>query len=685
MKYRADIDGLRAIAVLLVLFYHAQFSWVRSGFIGVDIFFVISGFLITQIIVDEIKATQKFHVINFYKRRLWRLMPVFVVLLIITSLAAAFFYLPVDFLHFTDSARHVALFNANTYFSRMLGGYFSSNMNLLPLLHTWSLAIEWQWYAILPLFLYGILRTINVRYFIYIIGVLLLISACYAMYVSISLPTKNYYRLGTRIFELLMGAFLVTLPFNLKVVKNHFLNTLIINVVGVIALFLILIVALSKSLSERVFIGFPNQYALLVCSATAILILVGQLDSRNIVTRFLACRPLVWIGLGSYSIYIWHWPVFAIVRYLAITETLIITLGCLGLTSILAFLSWHYLEKRARRLNQANMLWTLIMLVILPILLTQVLFYSTVQHQGFPDRFNNKTNMIDKQLSSYIGVGRAKCMRSDLYSDSHTIATIQTVPDDDPLCVSGAKDPVQKALLIGDSFGNHYWGFMDVLGKDAKMSIRSNTTTGCLALPNIYIYDWNQKIYESCYQNVKNYYQSIKDHHFQYVILGQRWSSYLGNQVVENPNDVRSFELSKSRFKYALEQAVQYIIESGARPVIFEESFSDPINGDNLCFYRSIKLHQEHFKQCSTLISQGDNNPEMREILIQLQHKFPQLIVIDPKIVQCPNGICPAAMNGLPIYEMTSHLNDFASYKLGRDYLKVKGNPFTQTLSRNLQ
>lgn len=695
MKYRADIDGLRAIAVLLVLFYHAHFAWAASGFIGVDIFFVISGFLITQIIVHEVATSQKFNVVHFYQRRLWRLMPVFVALLIITSIATAIFYLPVDFLHFTDSARHVARFNANTYFSRMLGGYFSPNMNFLPLLHTWSLAIEWQWYAILPFFLFVVLRVFDRKFLIYILGIFLIISIMYAMYLSVGSPTKNYYRFGARVFELLMGAFLVALPVNTNPangnsinifpanasgVQHTLLKTFIINGLAMIALAVILMIALSSSLSKQVLIGFPNQYAVLVCGATAILIYLGQLDSRNIVSRFLMCRPLVWIGLGSYSLYIWHWPIFAIVRYLGISETIWITLGCLAMSGLLALISWHYLEKRARHLNQTNAVTTLIILVILPIMLTQVLFYTTVHYQGFPNRFNNKTIIIDKKLSSYIHKGRAQCMRSDLYKDNQATSMLQTVSDDDPLCTFGADDPIQNAYLIGDSFGNHYWGFMDVLAKNAKMRVRSNTSSGCLALPDVYVYDWNNEIYYSCYQNVKNYYQLIKDNHFQYVILGQRWSSYLGDQVMADPQGVRSAELSRVRFKNALEQALQIIIKSGARPVIFEESFSDPINGDNLCFYRGIKMHQTKFEQCNIGVSQGENNPEMHEILRQLQEKFPELIVIDPKIVQCPNGVCPASMDGLPIYEVTSHLNDFASYKMGRDYLKIKGNPFKMRL-----
>ncbi|SCY78572.1 acyltransferase family protein, partial [Legionella micdadei] len=145
MKYRPDVDGLRAVAILFVLFFHSGLKLFPSGFVGVDLFFVISGFLITSIIHESIQNNH-FSFIEFYNRRLWRLQPVFICLLVVVTLLALLFYLPDDLVQYAKSARKTSIFTSNSYFSRVTTGYFAADSNQLPLLHTWSLSIEWQCY-----------------------------------------------------------------------------------------------------------------------------------------------------------------------------------------------------------------------------------------------------------------------------------------------------------------------------------------------------------------------------------------------------------------------------------------------------------------------------------------------------------------------------------------------------------
>ena len=153
MKYRPHIDGLRALAILFVLFFHAGLSLFPSGFIGVDIFFVISGFLITGLIHSSLQSNN-FSFFEFYNRRLWRLQPVFICLILVSTILTLIYYLPEDLLDFAKSARKTAAFISNQYFEQRTGNYFAANTNHFPLLHTWSLSIEWQCYLILPIALY---------------------------------------------------------------------------------------------------------------------------------------------------------------------------------------------------------------------------------------------------------------------------------------------------------------------------------------------------------------------------------------------------------------------------------------------------------------------------------------------------------------------------------------------------
>ncbi len=687
MKYRPDIDGIRAIAVLLVLFYHAHFSVIASGFIGVDIFFVISGFLITNIILDEINATHTFKLVSFYKKRLWRLMPVLIALFFTTSLACYVFYLPADLIDFSKSLTSVARFQSNQFFSEIVGGYFSPNINYLPLLHTWSLSIEWQWYAILPVLLLGLNKLVKKKHIPSVIILLWLFFLFVAMRLSYLEPTRGYYFLSTRIFELLTGSVLVVLPLQLfhscvlrkiskwmAITKAEQSLRVMLSFFGGGALCVLFFIALQPD----VLIGFPNYFAVTVCIATAVLIAIGQIDNRNWISRLLALKFLVGIGLISYSLYIWHWPIFSIIRYLSIEETNGMTLMCLGLSFFLGFISWYWLERPARRFNQTNLLITLVIFILLPITTTYWLETRSIKTQGFPNRFAGIAMDYAVTQSSYYKMAREQCIQVPSMKDKAIF------PDDYPACQLGSSFPsAKKVLMIGDSFANQYWGFMDVIGQDANLSIQSNTTAACLVLPDIYLANKAQggRIYGECRENTQRYFNAIKNNRYDYVVLGQVWSHHLVEYDILNKlDDPKSKSLSIERMRLALDAAIVLIIESGARPVIIDETFSDNLNRDSLCFTKSIKMRwvARSTENCETLLVQSEEEKIMADIFNALLHKYPTLIFIDPKIAQCPAGECNATIEGIPIYIAGTHLNDFASYKIGDRYLKMKGNPFKE-------
>lgn len=678
MKYRADIDGLRAIAVLLVIFYHAHLPISTAGFIGVDIFFVISGYLITGIIVRELQTSDHFSVLNFFKKRLWRLAPVFIALLGFTLLIGLIFFLPEDLMNLTSSAKNAAYFNANNYFAKTTQGYFSQNVNYLLLLHTWSLSIEWQWYGILPIVLIGFTRYFPKHYLMPMLGGLTLLAAAYAMVISRVMPEQNYYQLSARIFELLLGGLLVTLPFHQVKPNNSLLNHCIWGAIGSIAIGGLLYLANMPT----ILYGFPNQYAVLVCILTAILIVIGDLYPNNFCSRSLRFQPIVWVGLLSYSLYIWHWPIFATVRYLGFIETPLVTFFCIATGFVLGFCSWFFLENPARQFNQrANMTMTIVVLLLIPIVLTQGIHVMIKRNAGFPQRFGQEIVNIEKILSEHNLIGREKCMHSP------NLDTKPVYPDTGPDCQLGAvfdaKNPPRTALMIGDSFANHYFGFMNVLARDANIQVRSNTTAGCLVLPDIYLIDWLAKgqIYQECYDNMIRYYDVIKNNQYDYVVVGQRWSGYLSDKIINTLSDERSDALSLMRMNTGLEQMIRLIIASGARPVILEETFVNP--DDNACFYQSIKRRtkpNENYEAdfCSVPMMLSDRQQAAQKSLRSLKERYPNLIVIDPKRVQCSDDLCLAAIQGIPIFSYGGHISDFASTQLGLRYLHVFGNPFSK-------
>ncbi|KTC92863.1 MULTISPECIES: acyltransferase family protein [Legionella] len=655
MNYRPDVDGLRAIAILFVLFFHSGLKLFPSGFIGVDLFFVISGYLITSIIHRSIQ-NQHFSFLEFYSRRLWRLQPVFICLLVVVTLCTLVFYLPDDLLQFAKSARKTSIFTSNSYFSRVTTGYFAADSNQLPLLHTWSLSIEWQCYLILPLAIYLLNQFVPKRHISKFIYLFTLLFFVLALYFSANNASKTYYQFLSRVFEFLIGSCVALTP------RRFSLPSIVLNSIGALAFLTLVYIATRSNIS----LGFPNYYALILCVATALLIAVGEHQPKPLINQLLSTKPFVFIGLISYSLYIWHWPIFAFIRYLGIEETNSIIASALCASLILGYLSWRYIEKPARKFYQLRFVYTLGLLLLLPIGLAHLDAYFILNNSGFPHRFNNDVVKVFEQLKQYDVSQREKCMgRNSVDINSR--------------CTFGSKNPNSKAsLMIGDSFSNHSWRFMDTLAKEANISILAQATPGCLALPGIYLYDWStyrNTIYQECYNETQRYYEMIKTNHYHFVILGQSWNGYLGVNVINQLNDERTVMLTKKRIKIALEKALQIIIDSGATPVLIKATASTT---DNLrdCFFQHVKQRKKYNPEQCDFNLQTNADPWLDNLFLKMQKKYTQLVIIDPRKVQCSKeGHCKADINGVPVFRDVAHITDYASYQFAKRYLKQYKNP----------
>ncbi|MCL9684987.1 acyltransferase family protein [Legionella maioricensis] len=646
MKYRPDIDGLRAIAILFVLFFHGGLKLFPSGFIGVDIFFVISGFLITGIIHESLENNH-FSFSEFYSRRLWRLQPVFICLMLITSLLTLSFYLPDDLIQYFKSARKTSLFISNTFFERVTTGYFSPNNNQLPLLHTWSLSIEWQCYLILPIVIYGLYRALGKHHITKIIYLLTLLFFALSLYFSLNYPTKTYYQLLSRIFEFLIGS-CVALSHN-----RFSFNKYVLDLISAVALLALFYIATRHNINT----GFPNWYAFVLCVATGVLLAIGKDHPKLILTQFLSVRPIVFIGLISYSLYIWHWPVFALIRYLGLEETPAILLLAFGFVFMTAYISWRFIEKPARKFKNIKLSYSLIYLLILPILIMHLGDYVIKNHEGYPQRFEEAARVY-AQLQQYANPQRPLCLQEkNVEIDSN--------------CLLGAKNSNSKTgFMIGDSYSNHYWGFMDILGQKANISILAHATAACLSLPGISQYDWNTKVYKACQEQTTRYYNMIKTNHYDYVIIGQNWNGYLNNKLIPQSD---SSEQVKEHIEKALDEALQIIIASGSKPVLIKSIEL----GDNTrdCFFDHIKRRSEYNpERCNFNIALNEQQWQ-NALFSRMKNKYAQLIIIDPKTVQCPEGRCKADINGVPVFRDAGHITDYASYHLGNIYLQHYKNP----------
>lgn len=331
INYRPDIDGLRALAVIPVILFHTDILLFSGGYIGVDIFFVISGYLITNILLKDIKQGN-FSILCFYERRIRRIFPALFTVLIVSSCFALWLMFPGELKSYGKSLSAASLFYSNYHF--MFGtGYFASPAETKPLLHIWSLAVEEQFYIVFPIYLYLVSRFFKNRIGVVTIT-LLLISLIYSIIIVWKYPADAFYSTPARAWELMTGAVLAIYPRKLS------MNSQIANIVTLSGIGMIIYSVFFYTKQTT----FPGGMALLPVIGSGLIIYAG--DSRNNkVGSILATKLFRFPGLISYSLYLWHWPVLVFYKMYAIEP--ISNIGVLMLlcvVAILSYLSWKFIE-----------------------------------------------------------------------------------------------------------------------------------------------------------------------------------------------------------------------------------------------------------------------------------------------------------------------------------------------------
>ena len=332
MQYRKEIDGLRAIAVLPVIFFHGNLFGMTGGYIGVDIFFVISGYLITSILIEEIEGG-RFSILNFYERRARRILPALTAVLLFTTIAA-FILMPAGlFKSYSQSLVSVSIFLSNVFFY-LTSGYFSTASDEKPLLHTWSLAVEEQYYIFFPVLL-SVLWFIGKKRLTLFISALTITSLLLAQYLSFKQDVDaNFYLIFSRAWELFAGSLIaITGIQKFSIAKRGR------DIIGSIGLTLIFY---SIVFFDRL-TPFPSMYTLAPVIGACLVIIFC--DSTTTIGKFLSNRLFVGIGLISYSLYLWHQPIFAFLRIKTIGEPAQqVFISSVVLTFVLSILSYKYIE-----------------------------------------------------------------------------------------------------------------------------------------------------------------------------------------------------------------------------------------------------------------------------------------------------------------------------------------------------
>lgn len=428
MKYRAEIDGLRALAVVPVILFHAEFELFSGGFVGVDVFFVISGYLITTILIEEIE-NKRFSIVNFYERRARRILPALFFVMLVCIPFAWMWMLPSQMKDFSQSLVAVSLFASNILFWSE-SDYFDGASEEKPLLHTWSLAVEEQYYVVFPIFLILAWRFGKARLF-WMIVVMAAFSLLLSEWGWRNSATANFYLAPTRAWELFAGSLASFIVKKRGVQKNNLLAT-----VGFAA-----IVFSIFYFDEAT--PFPSVYALVPVLGVVLLVLYAERGTYA--AKLLSNRGFVGIGLISYSAYLWHQPLFAFARIYSLEHPSHFLMLALSFVSMfLAYFSWLFIEKPFRRKQGRSHVG------VFSIAAFAILFFVFLggwghKSNGYESRLTAEERIFTKYL--FNGVTQLQINISNKSNFEN--------------------DGRKKILIIGDSYAKDFFeGMHEVFGDD---------------------------------------------------------------------------------------------------------------------------------------------------------------------------------------------------------------------------
>jgi peptidoglycan/LPS O-acetylase OafA/YrhL len=436
MKYRADIDGLRALAVIPVLFYHVGIAGFAGGFVGVDIFFVISGYLICGMIDGDIRSGT-FSIGNFYKRRVLRILPALFVMFLVTSILAYIYCLPVELEDYSKSLASAVGSISNVYFAGT-AGYFDAPAETKPLLHTWSLGVEEQFYLIAPLLMLFSWRFLPKRAQLPL-AVVAVVSFAIALAISYRNTTFAFYLTPFRAWELALGALLST-KF-IPAPQSGFWK----NACGVSGLLLLL---------GAILLGSPTSPLLLMTSLASLgttLVIASSEYGTSMVGRMLSLRPVIFIGLISYSLYLWHWPLIVFQRtdalFFADSSSIVTKLTLIAASVGIAFLSWKFVELPFRSRAKDTSKTAVFGMASAAMVSVTALCGLTLIVGGAPFRFPERVVAI----GAYLAYDPSAAFRS-----GHCYLETNRQQLDVPTCMK--LDPKRpNYLLVGDSHAAHLW------------------------------------------------------------------------------------------------------------------------------------------------------------------------------------------------------------------------------------
>ena len=523
LTYRPEIDGLRAIAVFAVILYHAQIKifdqkLFEGGFIGVDIFFVISGYLITSIILKELVLTGSFSIKNFYERRIRRILPALLFVMLVSIPFAWIYLLPTSFVDFSKSILYSLGFSSNYYFHYSGQQYGAENGLLKPFLHTWSLSVEEQYYILFPVVLLLTFKYFR-KYLIHILLIGFIISLGSADFTSRNYPSISFYSLHTRIWELLAGSILSYL----EIIKGHRSKNKKLNLIlPTIGLFLIINSIIF--FNDKMF--HPSFYTFLPIAGVCLIIWFSNRD--EFITKILSTNLFVGLGLISYSLYLWHYPIFAFSRAaFFFGDNILSSLSSWLLILSLSILTYYLIEKPARNKKyNFNFIIKIISIIILIIFVFNVISIFNngfEKSRSFSQVTNNALNNLD-----YRNIYQNKIKCHDRKGNNS-------------FCIfNESSDNVGDIVLLGDSQTDTI--LSDLIKKVSNTNFRliHMSYSGNLYLPNFIKLDkkTHSVISDEKWHQYRTDYLNNHTHKNTYIVIYGRYDYYFEKNLKFDANNL---------------------------------------------------------------------------------------------------------------------------------------------------
>jgi len=651
INYRPDIDGLRAIAVLGVVLFHAFPNIITGGYVGVDVFFVISGYLITSIITKNYQ-NGTFSYADFYLRRFKRLFPALITVLLTCIVIGWYTMLPSEYeqlaLHSLSGLGFVA--NISLYLE---SGYFDTDTETKALMHLWSLGIEEQFYLLWPLTL-GLLVKINGRLPQWTLA-LLVTSYASSVLLTAGHPEASFFLIHTRAWELLAGALLaVTRPDAGKL--SHLLSP-----AGLLIIFLSYL-ALDK---DSIFPGwvalFPVMGAFLV---------IYPVKTQTLAGDILSSRLLTYVGKISFPLYLWHWPLLAYLRLVKPEAGSLAVLLVLFLAILLSVLTYHFIEGFFRHGNKSR---TTVLAALTVIVVA--LSYNVHSRNGMDFRLRNAQDRSAEQALRWGDARRTDKKCEAIYQDKFT-----------GLCLIFDETKKPDAIIIGDSHANHiYWGLGASLNKSG-INLLQAASAGCVPLPDVTTNNKGQ-ISTHCHEIIHSALgYAISSSDIKTIFLAGRWSTFItGRELREGSKTSHEQvlvagkyypELSRAAiFAQQAEKLLEELLATDKQIVFVYDVHELPYKATHCVTWSpNVYVTRQPKSNCFMPIDQVQKrDAEFRPLIDQVIGKYPKVIRLDPRKHLCDGRGCRGIDNGAILFRDDDHLSYMGSLILGEklyeDYL----------------